>query len=92
MSPGARHDVTFTPAARPHLNKLPADVAAAIYEHVVGPVADNPRRLGKAPDEPYADVRSARRGEYRVLYTIDEERHSITVLVVAHRRDAYRRR
>jgi mRNA-degrading endonuclease RelE of RelBE toxin-antitoxin system len=32
----------------------------------------------------------ARRGEYRVRYLIDEERHQIVVMDVEHRRDAYR--
>jgi mRNA interferase RelE/StbE len=35
-------------------------------------------------------VRSARRGQYRALYTVDERERVVTVLAVAHRRDAYR--
>ena len=35
-------------------------------------------------------LHSARRGDYRALYTVDEDRYVITVLAVAHRRDAYR--
>jgi hypothetical protein len=32
------------------------------------------------------------RGDYRALYSIDDRKHAITVLAVAHRRDAYRSR
>ena len=33
----------------------------------------------------------ARRGEYRVRYTIDDDSKQIHVLDIDHRRDAYRR-
>jgi len=57
-----------------------------------GPVAGNPYRLGKPLDAPFEELRSARRGDYRALYTIDERQRSVTVVAVAHRRDAYRPR
>jgi mRNA interferase RelE/StbE len=38
-----------------------------------------------------ATVYAARRGEYRVLYQIFDERLVIHVVSVTHRRDAYRR-
>jgi mRNA interferase RelE/StbE len=34
---------------------------------------------------------SARRGAYRVVYEIDDERHTAVVLRIAHRADIYRR-
>ncbi|WP_199520830.1 type II toxin-antitoxin system RelE family toxin [Jiangella anatolica] len=36
------------------------------------------------------DRHSARRGTYRVIYRIDDERHRVTVVAVVHRADAYR--
>ncbi len=90
MRETAPYAVIFTPAARRRLAKLPLSAAAALYEHLTGPIAQNPYRLGKPLDEPYNQVRSARRGEYRALYTVDEPEHVVTVLAVAHRRDAYR--
>ena len=77
------------PAARRRLGALPLPVAAALYEHLTGPVAGNPRRLGKPLDAPFEDVLSTRRGDYRALYTVDDRARVITVLAVAHRRDAY---
>jgi mRNA interferase RelE/StbE len=35
-------------------------------------------------------VWSTRRGEYRALYIIDKYERAVTVVAVAHRRDAYR--
>jgi mRNA interferase RelE/StbE len=45
MSEPGRYTVTFTPAARRRLGKLPLSAAAALYEHLTGPVAANPHRL-----------------------------------------------
>lgn len=86
------YTVTFTRTARRHLNELPLSVAETMYEHLTGAVANNPYRLGKPLEEPYNGARSTRRGVYRAIYEIDEDARSITVLVVAHRRDAYRPR
>lgn len=90
MSRSTPYEIVFTRTARRGLNKLPLAVAHALYELLIGPVADNPYRLGKQLDAPYDGVWSARRGEYRALYTIDETEKLVTVIAVSHRRDAYR--
>ncbi|MEX2289638.1 MAG: type II toxin-antitoxin system RelE/ParE family toxin [Mycobacteriales bacterium] len=41
------------------------------------------------PDD-LEDDHSARRGDYRVIYRIDEQRRTVTVLSVSHRSVAYR--
>jgi mRNA interferase RelE/StbE len=92
MSGPEPYTVTFTPAARRRLGKLPLSAATALYEHLAGPVATNPHRLGKPLDVPFEAVLSTRRGDYRALYTVDDQTRVVTVLAVAHRRDAYRPR
>ena len=92
MSEPERYTVTFSPAARRRLGTLPLSAATALYEHLTGPVAANPHRLGKPLDAPFEDVLSTRRGDYRALYTVDDGTRVVTVLAVAHRRDAYRPR
>jgi mRNA interferase RelE/StbE len=87
-----RYAIFFTSAARRHLDRLPLPVATALYEHLTGPVAENPQRLSKTLDRPFDHVRATRRGDYRVLYTIDDRERVVTVLALAHRRDAYRPR
>ncbi|MDQ6782040.1 MAG: type II toxin-antitoxin system RelE/ParE family toxin [Actinomycetota bacterium] len=92
MSAGLdRYVLVVTPTARRQLaERLPEAVAVAAHELIVGPLLDNPHRLGKRLHPPLEDRHSVRRGTYRVIYRIDDERHTITVLDVAHRRDAYR--
>ena len=92
MSETRPYAIFFAPAARRRLDQLPFPVATAIYEHIVGPLAENPHRLGKPLDRPFDNVWAARRGDYRILYSIDDGERVVTVLAVAHRRDAYRPR
>ncbi|MGH9216877.1 MAG: type II toxin-antitoxin system RelE family toxin [Acidimicrobiales bacterium] len=92
MTTPAPYSVAFAATARRGMNRLPWHVATTLFEHITGAVAKNPRRLGKPLEAPYDGVWSTRRGEYRALYTIDDDQHTITIVAVDHRRDAYRRR
>lgn len=87
------YEVVFTRSARRALEiTLPESVAAAAFEFIIGPLAGNPRRLGKPLREPLAPLYSARRGEYRVLYRIEDDRLVVQIVTIEHRRDAYHRR
>jgi len=87
----ALYDLEITPTARRQLTEnLPEAVAAAAYEFITGPLLDNPHRIGKQLRPPLEDRHSARRGTYRVIYRIDDDIRTVTVVDVAHRRNAYR--
>src|SRR3954451_497306 len=87
----APYHLAITPTARRQLTEnLPEAVAAAAYEFITGPLLDNPHRVGKRLRLPLEDPHSARRGTYRVIYRIDDDIHRVTVVDVAHRRNAYR--
>lgn len=88
---GVTFQVRLTPSARRSLNALPVSVAAAAINLMSGDLADSPRRVGKALLPPLDGQYSARRGEYRIRYRIDDTEQTVTVLDVRHRRDAYRR-
>jgi mRNA-degrading endonuclease RelE of RelBE toxin-antitoxin system len=62
-----------------------------LVEVIFGPLAENPHRVGAALLPPFEGQWRARRGEYRVRYTIDDDHQEVLVLDVDHRRDAYRR-
>ena len=88
-----RYELVIAPTARRQLaEQLPESVAFAAYEFIVGPLPGNPHRVGKRLRPPLDDRHSARRGTYRVLYRIEEERHRVTVVGVFARADAYRPR
>lgn len=87
------YNLVITPTARRQLTEhLPEAVATAAYEFITGPLLDSPHRVGKQLRPPLDDRHSARRGTYRVIYRIDDDKGTVTVLDVAHRRDAYRPR
>ncbi|WP_244302277.1 type II toxin-antitoxin system RelE family toxin [Microbispora triticiradicis] len=46
--------------------------------------------MGKPLQEPYEGLLVARRGTYRVVYRIDEDKRTVTVQAIRNRRDAYR--
>ena len=69
---------------------MPETVATAAFEFITGTLAKNPWRLGKRLHEPLYPLYSARRGEYRVIYRIEDSELLIENVSVVHRRDAYR--
>ena len=91
MSKPERYRLIIAPTARKQpTDILPEAVAFAAHEFIVGPLLDNPQRVGKRLRPPLSDKHSARRGTYRVLYRIDETARTLTVLAIISRGDAYR--
>ena len=85
------YTVIFSRQARRNLHEnLPLDVAAAAMETIDGPLTTNPHRAGKALDEPFDGYHSARRGTYRIIYRINEDKRTVEIYSIRHRRDAYR--
>jgi mRNA interferase RelE/StbE len=85
------YELRTTSAVRRALSEtLPEAVAAAAYEFITGPLLTDPHRIGKRLLPPVDDRFSARRGTYRVIFRIDDKARVVTVVDVAHRRDAYR--
>ncbi len=71
------------------LQKLPAAYRDAIRERIRG-LRQNPRPPGCQKLRGERDKFRLRVGPYRILYTIDDERQRMRVVVIAHRREAYR--
>lgn len=86
------YPVAWSPSAQRDLARLPEKVAIAAVEFVYGALAENPRRVGAALRLGLEGLHSARRGDYRVLYLIDDDAHQLSIVNVQHRSDAYRRR
>lgn len=84
--------VEVTSPALKGFRRLPKKAAAAIVEFVTGPLADNPRRLSKPLTNELLGLRTARRGDYRVLFTLDVEDHILYVHRIEHRSDVYKPR
>lgn len=84
--------VLAPPAVRAIQSGLPAPVASAVVEFMTGALIVNPQRVGTPLRGDLAGIHAARRGTYRVLYRINDDRHEVVVLRVEHRGDVYRPR
>ena len=84
-------EIVLTPPARRAIAKgLPEAVAAAVIDFITTVLMENPHRVGKPLRNDLAGVWSVRRGTYRALYRIHENRRDVVVLRIDHRQDAYR--
>ena len=87
--------IEFTNKAEKDLGKLPKQTIARILDKI-DKLVDDPRPSGhkklndfhvpNAPDDFYR----IRIGDYRVIYAIEEEIITITVVKVAHRKEVYK--
>lgn len=84
--------IEVTSPALKGFRRLPAKAAAAIVEFVTGVLADDPRRLSKPLTNEVLGLRTTRRGDYRVLFTLDIEEHALYVHRIEHRADIYKLR
>ena len=82
--------VVARPAARAIAEGLPEAVAAAVIDFITGPLLLEPKRVGRELRNELAGIHSARRGTYRILYRINDDERTVTVIRIDHRRDVYR--
>jgi mRNA-degrading endonuclease RelE of RelBE toxin-antitoxin system len=86
------YEIELTAEGLRHLDRLPPKVRDAAIALMLGGLADNPRRAGKALVGQLSGLWSARRGDYRIVYEIDDAVRVVLVHRVQHRRHVYRRR
>jgi mRNA interferase RelE/StbE len=84
--------IEFEPTALKELKKLGREPAARIIKTLEERIAplDDPRSLGAVLVGDHAGYWRWRIGDYRVVARIEDERITILVVRVAHRREVYR--
>jgi mRNA interferase RelE/StbE len=88
----ADYAIAWTAPVRRALRRLPEKIATAVIEFLYASLAANPRRVGKPLQLGLEGLHSARRGDYRVIYRIDESHRRVEILAIEHRSDVYRKR
>ena len=83
--------VSLAPRARRDLARLSEKAAGAVIEAIQA-IGRNPRRLGKPLKLDLAGRWVARRGPFRIIYSIDDKEGMIVVEAIGHREDVYRPR
>ena len=84
-----RYEIVFAHSARKELQAISHTVA----ERILGKVellASNPRPSGCKKLQGHSSLWRIRVGEYRVIYSIDDDNLIIDISVVRHRSEAYR--
>lgn len=82
-----RWELAVAASAERTLARLPEKAATAVVEFVLGPLLEAPKRAGHPLR--LEGLWSARRGAYRVVYELDEEKRRVRVLRIEHRADVY---
>jgi mRNA interferase RelE/StbE len=84
----AKYVVETKPSARRELENLSDILIARLVPKIEG-LAANPRPSGCRKLRGYKDLWRIRIGDYRVVYIIDDDRKTVSVTRIAHRRDVY---
>jgi mRNA interferase RelE/StbE len=86
--PVDKYALTFRPAALRALRKLDRQTAERI-KAATEALKDDPRPPGSKMLTGAHGVWRIRIGDYRVVYTIDDQRRIVRVAAAGHRRDVY---
>lgn len=82
--------VVFTSQAEENLAKLDKQIAQRILKKIRW-LAENLETLTPEPlTGQFQDVYKLRVGDYRVLYTLEDEQKLIVILLIKHRREVYK--
>ena len=84
-----RYALQCRPAATRQLRKLPKDALRRLRAATEA-LRDQPRPDGAVRLAATDDLWRIRVGDYRVIYTIDDDALVVTVVRVGHRREVYR--
>ena len=84
------YHVVLTASALRGLADFPPRFADALVAFIFGGLAASPRRRGKPLQRELTGQWSARRGDFRILYRLDDQTKTMYVLKVAGRSDIYR--
>lgn len=89
--PPPRYRVEFARAALKEFRALPREAQESIAPKI-NALAENPRPHGVEKLKGQVDQYRIRAGDYRVVYTIRDDRLIVVVARVADRRDVYRKK
>ena len=70
---------------------MPEKAATAAIEFIYRALARNPYRVGRPLRFEMEGLHSADRGDFRVVYRIDESARTVHIEAIAHRADVYRK-
>lgn len=91
MSAAGRYTVFIKPAAERALKKIAQPTLRRIA-NAIDNLGTNPRPPGVTALHGEPGLLRIRVGDYRIIYTVQDDVLSILVITIGHRRDVYQRR
>lgn len=85
------YQVVLTASSLRSLKSVPPRIAEPLIAFIFEGLASDPRRRGKPLQRELSGYWSARRGEYRVVYRLDDETTTMYILKIGHRSHIYHR-
>ena len=82
------YKVVIAKSAEKELTQLPVEAIIRIREKVSS-LANNPRPDGCKKLKGYKDLYRIRIGDYRVIYSIQDDILTVTVVAIGNRKDIY---
>jgi mRNA-degrading endonuclease RelE of RelBE toxin-antitoxin system len=89
MSHSNKWSIALSPAARRQIGELPEKVAAACLAFIAGPLRERPTLVGKPLRWELEGSYSARRGMWRIIYSLDEKQRVVLITRIGHRSHIY---
>ncbi len=83
------YHLVIAPAARKELTRLPKKIAERIVAAIEA-LTENPRPPGSLKLEGEKNRYRIRIGDYRVVYSIEDDVLTVLIIRIRHRKDAYR--
>lgn len=84
------YTLQFAPGAEREFRKLPRQVQVRLRPRIDA-LAEEPRPVGAEALSGMGNLHRIRVGDYRIIYTIEDQALMIVVLKLGHRREVYRR-
>jgi mRNA interferase RelE/StbE len=85
-----KYNIEFKPSVWKDLDRVPKADRLRILKRV-DQLADDPRSFGSEKLSGHKDRYRIRQGNYRILYSIEDDRLIVVVVKVGHRREVYDR-
>ncbi len=83
-----KYSIHISTSAQKQFTKLPYNIQSRIRDKILT-LESNPRPFGikRLSNTQYHRLRT---GDYRAIYSIDDDHKIVTILDIAHRREVYR--
>ncbi len=86
----ADYSLSIKPSAAKELQSITDKATLTRLIEKVKSLATEPRQLGSEKLAGRPNLYRVRQGNYRVIYSVDDETRAVDIVKVGHRRDVYR--